>query len=99
MTNSTCAAAPFDHAKADIILHSSDNIDFRIFKLFLSLASPFFETVFELTQSAKTSGNQEIKADDDLVVIRVPENSKTLDSLLRFFYPCNLVEDPKLECP
>ena len=37
------AAPPFDHPQADVILHSSDNIDFRVFKLFLSLASPVFE--------------------------------------------------------
>ncbi|KAH0836778.1 hypothetical protein J3R83DRAFT_8528 [Lanmaoa asiatica] len=91
----TYAAAPFDHAKADIILRSSDNTEFRVFKLFLSLASPFFETLFELPQPAETSGDQETK--DDLAVIPVAENSKTLDTLLRFCYPCTLAEDPKLE--
>lgn len=95
MTGSPYAAAPFNHAKADVILRSSDNTDFRVFKLFLSLASPFFETLFELPQPAETSKEQEFK--DDLVVIRVSENSKTLDSLLRFCYPCTLAEDPKLE--
>ncbi|KAF9233461.1 hypothetical protein BU15DRAFT_80070 [Melanogaster broomeanus] len=50
MTESTYAASPFDHAKADIILRTSDNIDFRVFKLFLSLASPFFESLFNIPQ-------------------------------------------------
>lgn len=95
MIDSTYAAAPFDHAKADIILRSSDNIDFRVFKLFLSLASSFFESLFELPQPTETSEDQEIK--DGLAVVRVPENSKTLDLLLRFCYPCTLAEDPKLE--
>ncbi|KAG1734085.1 uncharacterized protein EDB91DRAFT_1251134 [Suillus paluster] len=45
---STCAPSPFDHQKADIILRSSDGVDFRVFKLFLTLASPFFEIMFEL---------------------------------------------------
>lgn len=91
------AAAPFDHEKADIILRSSDNVDFRIFKLFLSLTSPSFEAMFQTPQPApaQASNDQEIK--DDLVVIRVRENSKTLDTLLRFCYPCTLAEDPKLE--
>ncbi|KAG8212948.1 hypothetical protein J3R82DRAFT_11312 [Butyriboletus roseoflavus] len=89
------AAAPFDHPKADIILRSSDNVDFRVFKLFLSLASPFFETLFDIPQPAQGSDHQEIK--DGLVVIPVTEDSKTLDVLLRFCYPCTLADDPKLE--
>ena len=92
---STYAAAPFDHAKADIILRSSDNIDFRIFRLFLSLASPFFETLFDIPQPAEENGDQELK--DGLPVISVAEHSKTLDALLRFCYPCTLADDPKLE--
>lgn len=93
--DSAYAAAPFDHAKADIVLRSSDNIDFRVFKLFLSLASPTFETMFEITQPTEADNNQETK--DGLAVIRVQENSKALDTLLRFCYPCTLAEDPKLE--
>ena len=92
--DSTYAAAPFDHAKADIILRSSNNIDFRVFKLFLSLASPFFETLFDIPQPAEENGDQEIK--DGLVVIPVTEDSKTLDALLRFCYPCTLVDDPTM---
>ena len=92
---STYAVAPFDHVKADIILRSSDNIDFRIFRLFLSLASPFFETLFDIPQPAEENGDQELK--DGLPVISVTEDSKTLDALLRFCYPCTLADDPKLE--
>jgi hypothetical protein len=93
--NSAYAAAPFDHAKADIILRSSDNIDFRVFKLFLSLASPFFETLFDIPQPVEEDGDQEIK--DGLAVIPVTEDSKTLDALLRFCYPSTLVDDPNIE--
>ncbi|KAG9313125.1 hypothetical protein JVU11DRAFT_6575 [Chiua virens] len=94
-TKPAYAAAPFDHAKADVILRSSDNVDFRIFKLFLSLASPFFETLFDLPQPAEASEDQEIK--DGLVVVPMAEDSKTLDSLLRFCYPSTLADDPNLE--
>ena len=93
--DSTYAPAPFDHAKADIILRSSDNINFRVFKLFLSLASPFFETLFDIPQPVKENGDQEIK--DGLAVIPVTEDSKTLDALLRFCYPSTLVDDPNIE--
>ena len=91
----THAAAPFDHSQADIILRSSDNIDFRVFKLFLSLASPFFETLFNIPQPAHENADQEVK--DGLAVIPVTEDSKTLDALLRFCYPCTLADDPDLE--
>ncbi|KAF9240590.1 hypothetical protein BU15DRAFT_73820 [Melanogaster broomeanus] len=67
MFESAYAASPFDHAKADIILRTSDNIDFRVFKLFLSLASPFFETLFDIPQPIEASDEQEIK--DGLAVI------------------------------
>ncbi|KAG6332454.1 hypothetical protein ID866_6638 [Astraeus odoratus] len=91
-----CSSAPFDHSKADVILRSSDNVEFRVFRLFLSLASPFFETLFDLPQpSQETSDDLEIK--DGLPVIPMSEDSKTLDSLLRFCYPCTLAEDPILE--
>ena len=95
MADPVYAATPFDHAKADIILRSSDNIDFRVFKLFLSLASPFFETLFEIPQPAEVDEEQEVK--DGLVVVPVTEDSKTLDALLRFCYPCTLADDPSLE--
>jgi hypothetical protein len=95
MADSAYAKAPFDHAKADIILRSSDAVDFRVFKLFLSLASPFFETLFEIPQPVKENGDQEIK--DGLAVIPVTEDSKTLDALLRFCYPSTLVDHPNLE--
>ena len=94
-SDSTHATAPFDHAKADIILRSSDNLDFRVFKLFLSLASPVFETLFDIPQPAGESKNREVK--DGLAVFPVTEDSKTLDALLRFCYPCTLADDPKLE--
>ena len=76
-------------------MRSSDNIDFRVFKLFLSLASPFFGALFDIPQPIEENGDQEIK--DRLAVIPVTEDSKTLDTLLRFCYPCTLVDDPNIE--
>src|SRR5258708_4880046 len=57
----TCASAPFDHAKADVILRSADGVEFRVFMLFLSLASPFFETLFGLPQAPDGAADQEMK--------------------------------------
>ena len=90
------AAFPFDHPQADVILRSSDNIDFRVFKLFLSLASPVFETMFGLPQPAEGADLDE-ETRDGLPVVSVSEDSKTLDALLRFCYPSTLAEDPSLD--
>ena len=46
----TTAPHLFDDPKADIILKTSDGVEFRTYKLFLSLASPFFESLFNLPQ-------------------------------------------------
>ena len=40
------AGAPFADTDADIILRSSDNVDFRAHRLFLSKASPVFADMF-----------------------------------------------------
>ena len=90
------AASPFDHPQADVILRSSNNIDFRVFKLFLSLASPVFETMFGLPQPSDGADPDE-ETKDGLPVVSVSEGSKTLDALLRFCYPSTLAEDPSLD--
>ncbi|EGN96988.1 hypothetical protein SERLA73DRAFT_170317 [Serpula lacrymans var. lacrymans S7.3] len=90
----TLAPPPFNHPKADVILRSSDDIDFCVFKLFLSLASPHFDTVFNSPQSPY---RPEAKA--KLSVMSLPENSSTIDILLRFCYPSTLVDDPDLGDP
>ncbi|KAG2051069.1 hypothetical protein BDR06DRAFT_612615 [Suillus hirtellus] len=95
MPTCTCASSPFDHPKADIILRSSDRVDFRVFKLFLALASPLFETMFELPQPAAVGTSDDTK--DGLPVIPMQENSKILDTFLRFCYPSTLAEDPSLD--
>ncbi|KAI6023597.1 hypothetical protein PISMIDRAFT_18795 [Pisolithus microcarpus 441] len=80
MTNSPARALPpFDHAKADVILRSSDGVDFRVFELFLSLASPFFETLFDLPQPSQAA-NADTEIEDGLPVFPVSEGSKTLHS-------------------
>ncbi|KAK7045094.1 hypothetical protein R3P38DRAFT_3347296 [Favolaschia claudopus] len=71
---------PFRSAKgADIILRSSDGVDFHAHRVVLSLVSPVFETMFQLPQSGD--------AIDEIPVIDMEENSSTLQKALRFFYP------------
>ncbi|KAJ7457845.1 hypothetical protein FB451DRAFT_589435 [Mycena latifolia] len=73
---------PFDSEEADVILRTSDGLDFRVFQLVLSLASPFFKTMFGLPQTPHSS--QVV----DVQIVPTQEDSDVLDSLLRFCYPC-----------
>ncbi|KAL6307379.1 hypothetical protein BKA93DRAFT_926663 [Sparassis latifolia] len=84
----TLASAPFDKANADVILRSADNVDFRVHKIVLALASPLFEDMFTLPQAA----SEDVKHGGATIpVIPCPENNRTLDHLLRLCYP---VDDP-----
>lgn len=66
----------FDRPSADVILRSSDNVDFRVHKLILSEASPVFESMFTLP------GN-----DADLPVIPISEPPTALHAVLGVLYP------------
>ncbi|KAF8992040.1 hypothetical protein BDQ17DRAFT_1254298, partial [Cyathus striatus] len=80
---------PFnDPKKSDIILRTSDNVNFYVYRVILSVASPFFESMFSLPQS--------ILDDVNHPVIDVSEDSKILDPLLRLCYP---VDDPIISDP
>ncbi|KAK6991861.1 hypothetical protein R3P38DRAFT_3091233 [Favolaschia claudopus] len=73
------ATAPFDDVSADTILRSSDGIDFHVWRVVLSSASPFFRDMFSLPQDTSF--------DAGIPVIPVAENSQLLDVFLRFWYP------------
>ncbi|KAG1880579.1 hypothetical protein C8R48DRAFT_169111 [Suillus tomentosus] len=83
------ATPPFLHAKADIILRSSDGVDFHVITLFLKLASSSFDSIIE--QAAQSD-----QVEGDLPVVPVEENHRVLDIWLRFCYPSTLAEDPPL---
>lgn len=69
----------FNHAKADIILRSSDGVEFRLHKVILEMASPIFCDMFTLPQEASQS--------DRAQVVDVTETARTLEDLLPFCYP------------
>ncbi|KAF7966150.1 hypothetical protein HWV62_39930 [Athelia sp. TMB] len=89
----TEAGAPFNHAGADVILRSSDSVDFRVFKIFLSFGSPFFEDMFSLPQSAGDSSETR----DGLPVALMPETAKILRMLLAMCYPMGATDQPALD--
>ncbi|KAH9916058.1 hypothetical protein B0H21DRAFT_703152 [Amylocystis lapponica] len=81
------ASAPFGKPNADIILRSSDLVDFMTFKIVFALASPVFEDMFEIPQPPSSSVAQDIHPENGIPIIFVAENSATLDRILRLFYP------------
>lgn len=90
----TDANAPFDDPNADIILRSSDNIDFKVYKLLLSMASDFFRDMFLLPQTLPVTN---ATARDGLPVIQVSETANILQMLLSMCYPMGAVDQPALD--
>ncbi|KAJ7230040.1 hypothetical protein GGX14DRAFT_582015 [Mycena pura] len=73
-------SSPFCDPAADIILRSSDNIEFRAHRIVLSLASPVFRDMFSLPQ-----GNTE--SDEKAAEVQMAETGAVLERMLRFWYP------------
>lgn len=91
------AQSPFDDTTANIVLRTSDNVDFYVYKEVLKLASPFFHTLFSLPQptsqplfstSSDPIGNAGFEFDSKgIPIIRVAEESVVIDHILRVCYP------------
>jgi len=77
--------APFDDHRADLILRTSDDVDFRVHKIILSLASPFFNDMLSLPKPALPQ--QGDMSRDGLHVITLSESSKALEIALHLVYP------------
>ena len=84
---------PFDDPDADIILRSSDQVDFMVYKVILSKASPVFKTMFTLPQPATDTKPD---SSSPIVVVELAENSKVLDALLSVIYPHTSGSDEEL---
>ncbi len=90
----TDAGAPFNYPDAEIILRSSDQVDFRVFKLFLSLASPVFKDMFA-TSAASTGGDNSDDTKDGLPIIPVTERGAIRsETLLIMCYPMAIIDPP-----
>lgn len=79
------APAPFDKANADVILHTADGVAFRVFSQILMTASSFFQEILDAPQHLSPP------------TVRVTEDSKTIEILLRICYPINQAEVRTLE--
>lgn len=83
------AAVPFDDRRADVILRSSDSVDFHVYKIILCLASPIFETMLSLPAgfTSHASASHVDRKKDGVSVVLMQECSDTLDPILRACYP------------
>ncbi|KAI0034880.1 hypothetical protein K488DRAFT_34634, partial [Vararia minispora EC-137] len=82
--------APFDQSDSDVVLRSSTGVNFFAHKVILRMASPFFETMLSLPQSAAASSINSEDFVDGLPCIRMSEDTQTLHRLLTFIYPVSL---------
>ncbi|KZT69347.1 hypothetical protein DAEQUDRAFT_765644 [Daedalea quercina L-15889] len=73
------ASPPFDSSKADIILRSSDSVDFRVSSFILEMSSEFFANMLDACQA----NDEELR--DGCPIIQVQEDSGT--SLLSLVPP------------
>lgn len=89
------AQSPFDDVTASIVLRSCDNVDFYVYREILKAASPFFRTMFSLPQPTPIPGqsNDLMSSSEDevspegLLILFIPEDSDTMDYILRLCYP------------
>ncbi|EIN03892.1 hypothetical protein PUNSTDRAFT_47886 [Punctularia strigosozonata HHB-11173 SS5] len=74
---SRTAAWPFDDIETDLIIRSSDGVDFHVLRKIMSIASPNIKSRLAVLPSA-VGGPQ---------ILEIPTDSTTLDQLLRHCYP------------
>lgn len=70
-----------DVPDANLIIRSSDLVNFRVHKSVLAMASPFFQDLLSLPQPS----DGEIV--DGLPVVQLSEDSELLNSLISILYP------------
>lgn len=89
------AKSPFDNpGKADVVIQTSDNIQFHVYKIILSLVSSYFEDLFDSDpeQSAKlwlddSDDEENAISVTELSVHHIGEDSRVFDAVLQWIYP------------
>jgi hypothetical protein len=88
----TTADPPFDNnSAADVIIRSSDNVDFYVFKSLLVHSSPIFK---HMCVSQREPEKGELK--NGIQVIVTEDDSETWKIILRFLYPLYAAGRPAL---
>ncbi|KZP18262.1 hypothetical protein FIBSPDRAFT_1046297 [Athelia psychrophila] len=80
------------NSKADVIVRSSDNIDFYVSRYFLAYASPVFEGLFSIPSPPSPAAAEDSdETKDGLPILKLAEDSLILERILLLCYPTNLV--------
>ncbi|VDB91634.1 unnamed protein product [Peniophora sp. CBMAI 1063] len=79
----------FNSQDADLILRSSDGVDFAVHRCIIRLISPFFADMLSLPQSAQTTGAP--------AIIDMAEDAPSVRLLLMLSYPRTFCPAPKLD--
>lgn len=87
------ASYPFNKSNADLILRSSDAVEFRVRKAILAEASPIFEDMLSIPQPPNQHCQGASSSRIDLPLVGLTESSTTLYYLLGFCYP---IENPQI---
>ena len=77
--------SPFNRPTADLILRTSDNLDFRVQSQILLEASPVFETLLSLPQPNPDTDT--VRDGNVAPIIDITESARVLDALMRICYP------------
>ncbi|KII85953.1 hypothetical protein PLICRDRAFT_303163 [Plicaturopsis crispa FD-325 SS-3] len=91
------APSPFNDSKADIILRSSDHVDFHVIQSFLSYSSDVFAAMFTLPQPSNYNFSRDSVTEYTVPVVLLAEDSGTLTRLLRYAYPISAGDAPALD--
>ncbi|KAI0266133.1 hypothetical protein BC834DRAFT_969646 [Gloeopeniophorella convolvens] len=76
---------PFDYPDADVILRSSDQVDFYVYKFHLIKASSFFEEMLNNAPSQPATTKRPCTR-----ILPLPENKAVLNTLLSAVFPVDL---------
>lgn len=87
---------PFTYPNAEVVVRSADGVDLKLHKCILSVASPFFDTLFSLPQPADQTSVTITDPDEEspLPIVGVTEDARTLCTLFRLVYP---IANPTLD--
>jgi BTB/POZ domain len=81
VNSTTSLPEPLDVPDANLILRSSDLVNFRVHKPVLAMASPFFKDLLSLPQPSDS------ESVDGLPVVQLTEDAELLHSLVSMLYP------------
>ena len=91
INSTTSATDTFDVPDANIIIQSSDLVNFRVHKPVLAMASPIFKDLLSLPQPCDG------ESVDGLPMVQLPEDSDLLSTLVSMLYPLHPVKPKSYE--